>query len=40
MEAGAYQAGVVTPEEFVALIDKDLRTWTQVVRETGVQIKG
>jgi tripartite-type tricarboxylate transporter receptor subunit TctC len=39
MQAGSYEAGVVTPEEFAALIDQDLRTWTQVVRETGVQIK-
>jgi tripartite-type tricarboxylate transporter receptor subunit TctC len=39
MEAGAYEAGLVSPAEFATLIDKDLRTWTQVVRETGVQIK-
>jgi tripartite-type tricarboxylate transporter receptor subunit TctC len=39
MEAGAYEAGLVSPAEFATLIDKDLATWTQVVRETGVQIK-
>ena len=39
MQAGSYEAGIVTPEEFATLIDKDLRTWTQVVAETGVQIK-
>ena len=39
MEAGAYEAGRVSPAEMATLIDKDLRTWTQVVRETGVQIK-
>ena len=36
LEAGSYEQGMLTPEEFAVLIDKDLRTWTQVVRETGV----
>jgi tripartite-type tricarboxylate transporter receptor subunit TctC len=40
MEAGAYEPGMLNPAEFAALVDKDLRTWTNVVRETGVQIGG
>lgn len=39
MEAGAYEAGLMNVEQMRAMIDKDLATWTQVVRETGVQIK-
>lgn len=39
MQAGAYEAGLLNPAQMVAMIDKDLRTWTQVQRETGVQIK-
>ena len=39
MEAGSYEQGMLNPAEFAALIDKDLKTWTNVVRETGVQIK-
>jgi tripartite-type tricarboxylate transporter receptor subunit TctC len=38
MEAGAYEQGMLNPAEFAALVDKDLRTWTNVVRETGVRI--
>jgi tripartite-type tricarboxylate transporter receptor subunit TctC len=30
---------MLKPDAFAALIDKDLKTWTSVVRETGVQIK-
>ena len=39
MEAGAYEQGLLNPADFAVLVDKDLRTWTQVVRETGVEIK-
>ena len=39
MEAGSYEQGLLNPAEFAALIDKDLKIWTNVVRETGVQIK-
>ena len=38
MEAGAYEQGMLDPAEFAALVDKDLRTWGNVVRETGVRI--
>jgi len=39
MEQGSYEPGMLKPDAFAALIDKDLQTWTSVVRETGVQIK-
>jgi tripartite-type tricarboxylate transporter receptor subunit TctC len=39
MEAGSYEQGMLKPDEFATLIDKDLKVWTEVVRETGVQIK-
>ena len=38
MESGAYEPGMLNPAEFAALVDKDLRTWGNVVRETGVRI--
>jgi tripartite-type tricarboxylate transporter receptor subunit TctC len=39
MEQGSYEPGMLKPDAFAALIEKDLKTWTSVVRETGVQIK-
>ena len=30
---------MLKPDEFAALIDKDLKVWSNVVRETGVQIR-
>ena len=39
MEQGSYEPGMLKLDAFAALIDKDLKTWTNVVRETGVQIK-
>jgi tripartite-type tricarboxylate transporter receptor subunit TctC len=39
MAQGAYEPGLLKPDAFAALIDKDLKTWANVVRETGVQIK-
>lgn len=39
MEAGAYEAGLLNVGQMTAMIEKDLATWTQVVAETGVQIK-
>jgi tripartite-type tricarboxylate transporter receptor subunit TctC len=40
MESGAYEQGMLNPAEFAALVDKDLRVWGNVVRETGIQIGG
>jgi tripartite-type tricarboxylate transporter receptor subunit TctC len=39
MEQGSYEPGMLKPDAFAALIDNDLKIWTSVVRETGVQIK-
>jgi len=30
---------MLKPDELAALIDKDLKVWSNVVRETGVQIR-
>jgi tripartite-type tricarboxylate transporter receptor subunit TctC len=38
--AGAsYEPGVMSPEEYGAMIDRELDQWGAIVRETGVQIK-
>ena len=35
----SYEPGVLTPEQYGAMIDRELKQWGDVVRETGVQIK-
>jgi tripartite-type tricarboxylate transporter receptor subunit TctC len=35
----SYDPGVLSPEQYGAMIDRELKQWGDVVRETGVQIK-
>jgi len=35
----SYEPGVMSPEEYGAMIDRELDQWGAIVRETGVQIK-
>ena len=35
----SYEPGVLSPEQYGAMIDRELKQWGDVVRETGVQIK-
>ena len=35
----SYEPGVMSPEEYGAMIDRELEQWGAIVRETGVQIK-
>ena len=37
--AASYEPGVMSPEEYGAMIDRELEQWGAIVRETGVQIK-
>jgi tripartite-type tricarboxylate transporter receptor subunit TctC len=39
MEQGAYEQGRLTPEQTLQFFEADYKNWTQVVRETGVQVK-
>jgi tripartite-type tricarboxylate transporter receptor subunit TctC len=35
----AYETGTGSPEDYAAMIDRELQQWGAIVRETGVQIK-
>jgi tripartite-type tricarboxylate transporter receptor subunit TctC len=35
----SYEPGTVSPEEYGAMIDRELTQWGAIVRETGVQVK-
>jgi tripartite-type tricarboxylate transporter receptor subunit TctC len=35
----SYEPGVMSPQEYGAMIDRELEQWGAIVRETGVQIK-
>ena len=35
----AYEPGTISPEEYAAMIDRELTLWGAVVQETGVRIK-
>jgi tripartite-type tricarboxylate transporter receptor subunit TctC len=37
--AASYEPGVMSPQEYGAMIDRELDQWGAIVRETGVQIK-
>jgi tripartite-type tricarboxylate transporter receptor subunit TctC len=35
----SYEPGTMTPEQYGAMIDRELKQWGAIVRDTGVQIK-
>ena len=35
----SYEPGVMSPEQYGEMIDRELGQWGAIVRETGVQIK-
>ena len=35
----SYEPGTMSPEEYGAMIDRELKLWGDVVQETGVRIK-
>jgi hypothetical protein len=35
----SYEPGVMSPEQYGEMIDRELKQWGAIVRETGVQIK-
>jgi tripartite-type tricarboxylate transporter receptor subunit TctC len=37
--AASYDPGTLTPEQYGTMIDRELKQWGDIVRETGVQIK-
>ncbi len=37
--AQSYEPGTISPEDYAAMIDRELELWGAVVRETGVRIK-
>jgi len=37
--AASYEPGTLSPEEYGAMIDRELKQWGAIVRDTGVQIK-
>lgn len=37
--AASYEPGVTTPEQYGEMIDRELKQWGAIVRDTGVQIK-
>lgn len=37
--AAAYEPGTIAPEQYGAMIDRELTQWGAIIRETGVQIK-
>jgi len=39
MEKGSYDQARLSPEQTAAFFEEDYKNWSQVVRETGVQIK-
>jgi tripartite-type tricarboxylate transporter receptor subunit TctC len=39
MEKGSYEQARLSPEQTLEFFENDLKNWSQVVRETGVQIK-
>src|SRR5262245_10853448 len=39
MDQGAYEQGRLTPEQTQQFFESDYNNWSQVVRETGVQVK-
>jgi tripartite-type tricarboxylate transporter receptor subunit TctC len=39
LHAASYEPGVLSPEEYGEMIDRELKQWGAIVRDTGVQIK-
>jgi tripartite-type tricarboxylate transporter receptor subunit TctC len=37
--AASYVPGTLSPEQYGAMIDRELKQWGDIVRDTGVQIK-
>jgi tripartite-type tricarboxylate transporter receptor subunit TctC len=35
----SYEPGTISPEEYGAMIDRELKLWGDIVQETGVRIK-
>ena len=35
----SYEPGTISPEQYGAMIDRELKQWGDIVRETGVQVK-
>ena len=35
----SYEPGTMSPEEYAAMIDRELKLWGDVVQETGVRVK-
>ena len=35
----SYEPGTMTPQEYGAMIDRELKLWGDVVQETGVRVK-
>jgi tripartite-type tricarboxylate transporter receptor subunit TctC len=40
LQKAAYEPSEASPEDFAALIDRELKLWSTVVKETGVKIPG
>ncbi len=39
LEAQAYEVGTGTPEDYGTMLTEDVKTWTAVVKETGISVK-
>jgi tripartite-type tricarboxylate transporter receptor subunit TctC len=35
----SYEPGVISAEQYAAMIDRELKQWGAIVKETGVQVK-
>jgi tripartite-type tricarboxylate transporter receptor subunit TctC len=35
----SYEPGIISPEQYGAMIDRELAQWGAIVKETGVQVK-
>jgi hypothetical protein len=35
----SYEPGTMTPQEYGTMIDRELKLWGDVVKETGVRVK-
>ena len=35
----SYDPGIISPEQYGAMIDRELAQWGAIVKETGVQVK-
>jgi hypothetical protein len=37
--AASYEPGTMSPQDYGAMIDRELKLWGDVVQETGVRVK-